>query len=76
MMTDDGSTSGISSPKLSDKGKATENTLSPLKRQMSQMAIAPESSSKRQLRIIPSSENTQDEDSTVAGGPETTTFDD
>ncbi|GAA0155223.1 hypothetical protein LIER_12999 [Lithospermum erythrorhizon] len=51
-----------------DKGKATDNTLSPLKRQLNQMAIASESTSKRQLMMTPADENTQNEDSNVAGG--------
>ncbi|GAA0176588.1 hypothetical protein LIER_42100 [Lithospermum erythrorhizon] len=56
-----------------EKGKSTDNTLSPLKRQMNQMEIDPESSSKRQLTMMPSYEIPQNEDSVVIQNPETGT---
>ncbi|GAA0148650.1 hypothetical protein LIER_36768 [Lithospermum erythrorhizon] len=54
-----------------DKGKSTDNTLSPLKCQMNRMAINPESSSKRQLTMMPTHETPQNEDSTIIQDPET-----
>ncbi|GAA0164429.1 hypothetical protein LIER_20069 [Lithospermum erythrorhizon] len=59
-----------------DKDKVTNNALSPLKRQMKELAIGPESSSaKRQLTMTPANNNTHDEESNVTGDPETATLD-
>ncbi|GAA0154105.1 hypothetical protein LIER_12186 [Lithospermum erythrorhizon] len=55
--------------------EGSHNTLSPLKRQMNQMAISPESSSKRQLIMMPTQENTEDEHFAVVTTPETRTSD-
>ncbi|GAA0158572.1 hypothetical protein LIER_38684 [Lithospermum erythrorhizon] len=55
--------------------KIIDNTLSPLKRQLNQIAIASESTSKRQLMMTPADKNTQNEDSNIVGGLETATLD-